>query len=80
MNSSPIRPPVPGLHNGPDRATYQGEEPISTVQIGIDLAKAGFEVAVSALPGQVLERRRLSRAGFGRYVEAHPPAENLPDA
>jgi transposase len=53
---------------------------MSTLQIGVDLAKSVFEVAVSAVPGQVQERRRLSRAGFGTYFAAHPPAEILLEA
>ncbi len=69
---------VPGLRIGPDLSTNQGKEPMSRVQIGVDLAKSVFEVAVSGMPWQV--RPRLSRAGFGRYVAAHPPAENLSDA
>lgn len=51
-----------------------------SMQIGVDLAKSVFEVAVSQVPGQVHERRRLSRAGFSTYFAARPPAEILLEA
>jgi transposase len=50
------------------------------MQIGVDLAKSVFEVAVSTAPGRVHERRRLSRAAFGAFFAAHPPAEVLLEA
>ena len=53
---------------------------MSTVQIGVDLAKSIFEIAVSTMPGQVQERRRLSRTGFGTWFAQHPPAEALLEA
>lgn len=51
-----------------------------TIQIGVDLAKTVFEVAISASPGVVTARRRLTRAGFPRFLAAHPPAEVLLEA
>lgn len=57
--------------------TSQGEEAISTLQIGVDLAKSVFQVAVSAMPGQVRERRRLTRTAFGTYFAGQAPAEVL---
>jgi transposase len=45
------------------------------MQIGVDLAKSVFEVAVSTVPGVVRERRRLSRAAFTPFFAHHPPAE-----
>ena len=33
---------------------------MTSMQIGVDLAKSVFEVAVSTVPGRVHERRRLS--------------------
>ncbi|MDX2119551.1 MAG: IS110 family transposase [Gemmatimonadota bacterium] len=53
---------------------------MSTLQIGVDLAKSVFEVAVSAVPGQVRERRRLSRTAFGTYFAEQAPAEVLLEA
>lgn len=53
---------------------------MTSMQIGVDLAKAVFEVAVSSAPGQVQARRRLSRTALAAYVSAHPPAEILMEA
>ena len=51
-----------------------------SMQIGVDLAKSVFEVAVSTVPGQVHEGRRLSRAALGPFFAARPPAEILLEA
>jgi len=40
--------------------------------IGIDLAKGVFEVCLKAGDGSVVERRRLKRGAFERYMEAAP--------
>lgn len=40
--------------------------------IGIDLAKGVFEVCLKAADGEVVERRRLKRAAFERYMERAP--------
>jgi transposase len=53
---------------------------MTSMQIGVDLAKTVFEVAVSTVPGQVQERRRLSRTAFGAFFAARPPAEVLLEA
>lgn len=53
---------------------------MSSMQIGVDLAKSVFEVAVSAVPGQVRERHRLSRAALTAFFAARPPAEVLLEA
>jgi hypothetical protein len=45
------------------------------MQIGVDLAKTVFEVAVSPVHGQVRERQRLSRAGLGAYFATSPAAD-----
>jgi transposase len=50
------------------------------MQIGVDLAKSVFEVAVSPVPGQVRERRRLSRAALAGFFAARPPSEVLLEA
>ncbi len=51
-----------------------------TIQIGVDLAKTVFEIAVSEAPGVVTARRRLSRPGFRRFLASHAPAEILLEA
>jgi len=48
--------------------------------IAVDVAKAVFEVAVSAQPGHVRERHRLSREGFGRLLRAQPAATVVMEA
>lgn len=53
---------------------------MTSMQIGVDLAKSVFEVAVSTVPGQVHERRRLSRTAVGPFFAHHPPAEVLLEA
>lgn len=53
---------------------------MTSMQIGVDLAKTVFEVAVSTVPGQVQERRRLSRAALTPFFAARPPAEVLLEA
>jgi len=40
--------------------------------IGIDLAKGVFEVCLKAADGGVVERRRLKRGAFERYMETAP--------
>lgn len=53
---------------------------MSTIQIGVDLAKTVFEVAISEAPGVVSSRHRLSRAAFPRFLAGHAPAEVLLEA
>lgn len=53
---------------------------MNTTQIGVDLAKSVFEVAVSHAPGQVQERHRLSRARFRRFFADRAPSEVLLEA
>ena len=53
---------------------------MNTTQIGVDLAKSVFEVAVSHTPGRVHERHRLSRTGFLRFFATCPPAHVLLEA
>jgi transposase len=47
---------------------------MNATQIGIDLAKAVFEVAVSTAPGRVQERHRLSRAALPTFFANRPAA------
>jgi transposase len=51
-----------------------------TTQIGIDLAKTVFEVAVSHTPGKVDARHRLSRARLRRFLAECEPADVLLEA
>ena len=53
---------------------------MSIIQIGVDLAKTVFEVAISESPGVVTSRRRLSGAAFPRFLAAQAPAEVLLEA
>lgn len=53
---------------------------MSSLQIGVDLAKSVFEVAVSPVPGQVRTRRRLTRTAFLPFFARQPPAEVLLEA
>jgi len=53
---------------------------VSTIQIGVDLAKTVFEVAISEAPGVVSSRRRLSRTAFPRFLATQAPAEVLLEA
>ena len=48
--------------------------------IAVDVAKAVFEVAVSAKPGRVATRHRLSRTQFARFLGQHEPATVLLEA
>lgn len=43
---------------------------MTSMQIGVDLAKSVFEVAVSTIPGRGRERRRLSR-DVARYRDGN---------
>jgi transposase len=53
---------------------------MKTTQIGVDVAKAVFEVAVSDEPGRVTERKRLTRGQMHRYFEKRPGAHVLLEA
>ena len=48
--------------------------------IAVDLAKSVFEVAVSDKPGRVVERHRLSRTAFLKFLADHRPATVLLEA
>src|SRR3990170_3431296 len=80
MDSSLTRHPRASTTKRPHRATNRGRSPMSKMQIGVDLAKSVFEVAVSTVPGRVQERRRLSRAALTPFFAARPPAEVLLEA
>jgi hypothetical protein len=48
---------------------------MNTTTIGIDVAKSAFQVSQAARSGQIVERKRLSRAQFQRFLAQQPPAE-----
>ena len=48
--------------------------------IAVDLAKSVFEVAVSQRAGKVVERHRLSRAQFSRFIAEREPATVVMEA
>jgi len=53
---------------------------MSSMQIGVDLAKSVFEIAVSPAPGRVRDRRRLTRSRLGPFFAAQPPAQVILEA
>lgn len=53
---------------------------MNTTQVAVDLAKLVFEVAVSHRPGQVDERKRLTRQRFRSFFEERPPVEVVLEA
>ena len=64
----------------PTGPTNLGEEALSTLQIGVALAKSAFEVAASTVPWQVRGRRRLSRSGLRTSFAAEAPDAVLLEA
>ena len=53
---------------------------MSTTQIGVDLAKTVFEIAVSDAPGQVRERKRLTRARLRHFCpECERRSRSIPN-
>jgi transposase len=53
---------------------------MNTTQVGVDVAKAVFEVAVLDTPGAVRERHRLSRERFRRFFASHEHTTVLMEA
>ncbi|MEN8377089.1 MAG: IS110 family transposase [Gemmatimonadota bacterium] len=53
---------------------------MNSTQVGVDLAKSVFEVAVSDTPGRVSERRRLSRARLRPFFAEREPSQILLEA
>lgn len=53
---------------------------MNTTQVGVDVAKAVFEVAVSDTPGSVRERHRLSRERFRRFFATRESTTVLMEA
>ena len=53
---------------------------MNSTTIAIDVAKSVFEVAISEQPGQVRERKRLSREQFRQFLAERPAATILMEA
>lgn len=53
---------------------------MNTTQVGVDVAKSVFEVAVSDTPGSVRERHRLSRERFRRFFASREASNVLMEA
>src|SRR5688572_32522962 len=53
---------------------------MSSVTIGVDLAKNVFEIAVSVNSGAIRERRRLSRPQFEQFWAKHAPCRVVMEA
>jgi hypothetical protein len=64
-------PPAPGSSSWCrlDRSPQPRGALISNLPIAVDLAKDVFEVAVEKPSGNVIERKRLTRAQFERFRE-----------
>jgi transposase len=48
---------------------------MNATTIGVDIAKSVFQVSVANQAGRIVERRRLSRAQYARFLAQQPPAE-----
>jgi transposase len=46
---------------------------MSNVTIAVDTAKNVFEIAISAVSGQIRERRRMTRHQFERFWSTREP-------
>jgi transposase len=53
---------------------------MDTTTIGIDIAKSVFQVSLANQAGRIVERRRLSRARFERFLGEQPAAEVVMEA
>jgi transposase len=53
---------------------------MNTTTIGIDVAKSVFQLSLAARSGRIVERKRLSRAQFQRFLTQQPPAEIVMEA
>lgn len=53
---------------------------MDTTTIGVDLAKTVFQVSLAGPGGRIVERRRLSRTQFHRFLAQQPPAEIVMEA
>ena len=53
---------------------------MNATSIGVDLSKSVFQVSLSNAAGRVVERKRLSRAQYERFLLQQPPAEIVMEA
>jgi transposase len=53
---------------------------MNTTTIGIDVAKSVFQLSLAARSGRIVERKRLSRTQFQRFLAQQPPAEIVMEA
>jgi transposase len=53
---------------------------MNTTTIGIDIAKSVFQVSVAGPSGRVMERKRLSRVQFQRFLTERPSADIVLEA
>ncbi len=53
---------------------------MNATTIGVDLSKSVFQLSLSNSAGRVIERKRLSRAQYERFLVQQPPAEIVMEA
>jgi transposase len=53
---------------------------MNTTTIGVDIAKSVFQLSLTNQAGRVVERKRLSRAQFQRFLAQQPKAEIVMEA
>jgi len=52
----------------------------NNTMIGVDLAKSVFQLHAASTTGQLLFRKKLSRATFAKFMKGHPPATVVMEA
>lgn len=53
---------------------------MNATTIGVDLSKSVFQVSLANAAGRIVERKRLSRAQYQRFLAEQPPAEIVTEA
>lgn len=53
---------------------------MNTTSISVDIAKSVFQIAIATDSGRIIERKRLSRTRFQRFLGQQPPAEIVMEA
>lgn len=53
---------------------------MDTTTIGVDLAKSVFQVSMAGPGGRIVDRKRLSRRQFERFLSQQPPAKIVMEA
>jgi hypothetical protein len=59
------------------QATHQEEAEMDATTVAIDLAKDIFEVALANRAGRIIERKRLARRPFERFVDGLPAGTEI---